>query len=1034
MSRSLLRAAAFAAAFAVPSLAHAQIALTGVGVPVTENFDTLATTGTSSTVPAGWAFLETLANANTLYAAGSGTSTGADTYSLGTGTATERAFGGQQSGSLVTTIGASFVNNTGTSLNALQLAYTGEQWRLGANTRFDRLDFQYSLDATSLATGTWVDVDAADFTSPIGTGGTVGALNGNLAANRTAITSTIGPISIPAGATFWIRWVDFNASGADDALGVDDFSLAGANIVIPPSVSIAQLFRGEGTACTTRPFAFTVSSTQDAPAGGIDFTFSALTLAGNTATADVDYVSTTTGTGSIPAGTRTGTATVLVNCDATVEPGENFTVTITGVNNGAVISGTNGSTTGVILNDDGATEREIFAIQGAGSASPFDNQLVSASANIVTAIGPEGFAIQTPAARDDNNPSTSNGVFVFTNGQNTTDSGQPLAVGDQVDVIATVDEFFDFTELTNVVGVARTSSGNALPPAVVLDATRPSRNPAALSCPGTGPGTGLNADTNFECYEGMLVSVPNGLTTAGNATFSTDTFAEVPVTASGVRSLREKGVRFLGPLVVGDNDGAGNWDGNPEVFEMDADELGVVPVGTAIAGGVSFSATGIIAFDFGDYELWPSTLSFTGPPNPLPRQVDPPTDSFELRIGSFNMLRLCDTSGTSDCLSPIPNATTLGLKLGRLSDYVRNVMRAPDVIGVQEVENIGVLQQLATRIASDGGPTYTAFLEEGNDVGGIDVGFLVNGARVNNITVTQLLATVTWNDPECTTGCPPRLHDRPPYLLEANFSGAPGGTFPFAVLNNHTRSRGPVDPDNSGNDTGSMRTREKRLRQAAQIAELVQNFQTAPATQNTPLVLVGDYNTYEVTDGYVDMIGLITGNYVEADNLLDPGEYGLSVNVVPRMFQASSAVPQNERYSYFFTEDFGAIFGYTGASNARDLPFVHLLDHVMLTRRALGYFADMQYGRTDTDAPGAFKTNDGFVAGSAIGVSDHDGGVLTLDADCVNSPELNPDGDAVCGLADNCPTVANDDQLDTDGDGIGDACELPDALFQNGFE
>ena len=145
-------------------------------------------------------------------------------------------------------------------------------------------------------------------------------------------------------------------------------------------------------------------------------------------------------------------------------------------------------------------------------------------------------------------------------------------------------------------------------------------------------------------------------------------------------------------------------------------------------------------------------------------------------------------------------------------------------------------------------------------------------------------------------------------------------------------------------------------------------------------------------------------------------------------------MPQNERYSYFFTEDFGAIFGYTGASNARDLPFVHLLDHVMLTRRALGYFADMQYGRTDTDAPGAFKTNDGFVAGSAIGVSDHDGGVLTLDADCVNSPELNPDGDAVCGLADNCPTVANDDQLDTDGDGIGDACELPDALFQNGFE
>ncbi|HET7843843.1 MAG TPA: hypothetical protein VFL14_06810, partial [Xanthomonadales bacterium] len=800
--------------------------LTGVGVPVTENFNTLASSGTSNVVPTGWAFVE--AGGDTNYTAGTGSGTAGDTYSFGAASNTERAFGQLDSNALQTTIGAQFVNNTGGALNALQVSYVGEEWRLAATGRADTLNFQVSTDATSLTTGTWTDWDTLDFNTPRTTG-TTGASDGNAAANRATVSATIGPIAIPSGATFWIRWSSANISGSDDGLAIDDFSLAGANIVIPPSLSIAQLFRGEGTSCTTRPFAFTVTSSQDAPAGGIDFTFSAQTLAGNTATADVDYVSTTTGAGNIAAGARTGTATVLVNCDSTVEPGENFTVTLTGATNGAVISGTNGSTTGIILNDDGATAREIFAIQGAGSASPFDNQLVAANANIVTAIGPEGFAIQTPAARDDGNASTSNGVFVFTNGVPTTDSGQPLAVGDEVDVIATVDEFFDFTELTNVVGVNRTSTGNALPPAIVFDATRPSRNPAALSCPGTGPGTGLNADTNFECFEGMRVSVANGLTTAGNATFSTDVFAEVPVTASGVRSLREKGVRFLGPLVPGDNDGAGNWDGNPEVFEMDADELGAVPAGTAIAGGVQFNATGIVAFDFGDYELWPSTLTFTGPANPLPRAVDPPADAFELRIASFNMLRLCDTSGTSDCLSPIPNATTLGLKLGRLSDYVRNVMRSPDVIGVQEVENIGVLTQLAARIQSDGGPTYTPYLEEGNDVGGIDVGYLVNGARVNNVVVTQLLATVTWNDPECTTGCPPRLHDRPPLLLEANFSAAPGGTFPFAVLNNHTRSRGPVDPDNSGLDTGSMRTREKRFRQAAQIAELVQSFQTAPA-------------------------------------------------------------------------------------------------------------------------------------------------------------------------------------------------------------
>ena len=34
---------------------------------------------------------------------------------------------------------------------------------------------------------------------------------------------------------------------------------------------------------------------------------------------------------------------------------------------------------------------------------------------------------------------------------------------------------------------------------------------------------------------------------------------------------------------------------------------------------------------------------------------------------------------------------------------------------------------------------------------------------------------------------------------------------------------------------------------------------------------------------------------------------------------------------------------------------------------------------------------------------------------------LDSDGDKVCDKEDNCPTVSNPDQADTDGDGIGDA-------------
>ena len=213
----------------------AQISITSTNTAFTENFDGIGSTGTANaitTLPLGWTFLETGTGANTTYAADNGATNSGNTYSFGTTASTERAFGGLQSGAVVPTIGAQFTNNTGSTITSLSISYSGEQWRLGTAGRVDRLDFQYSTTATSLSTGTWIDENNLDFTSPTNTGAT-GALNGNATANKTAITFKITGLTITSGNIFWIRWNDLNASGADDGLAVDDFSItanAGASL------------------------------------------------------------------------------------------------------------------------------------------------------------------------------------------------------------------------------------------------------------------------------------------------------------------------------------------------------------------------------------------------------------------------------------------------------------------------------------------------------------------------------------------------------------------------------------------------------------------------------------------------------------------------------------------------------------------------------------------------------------------------------------------------------------------------------------
>jgi predicted extracellular nuclease len=597
---------------------------------------------------------------------------------------------------------------------------------------------------------------------------------------------------------------------------------------------------------------------------------------------------------------------------------------------------------------------EIFEIQGNSFDSPLVGAIVTTNANIVTAVGSNRFAMQTPDARADADPDTSNGIIVFTG------SAPTVAVGDLVDVTGEMVEFFGLTEFTNNPTVTVVNSGNPLPAAVVLDANVPS--------PGLPPDA-----LAFERIEGMRVTVAAGRVCSGNQGFGSDPIAEVWITTGPERCLREPGIEFPGLP------GEALWDGNPEVFELDPNAMGLPNI--TINGGASFSAEGVIGFEFGGYELWPTSLSVTDVTLPVPVRL---RNAGEFTIGSLNLFRLFDdiddppdAAGRDDS---VVSTADYQIALAKRARYIVEVLDAPEVLGVQEVESLKVMNDLADAIrAIDPAIDYSAFLVEGNDIGTIDVGFLTRETVIVDAT-TQLGAD------ELLSVDNSLLHDRPPFLLEGRYTGN-GEPFAFAVMVNHLRSLGGIEDPTDG-----PRVRQKRLEQAQSVAQKVQDFQTTAT--DVPLVLVGDYNAFEFTDGYVDVIGQIIGNLDPAGALLSGPDL-----VTPDLVNQVLSLPAVQRYSFNFQ------------GNAQTL------DHALTSVAADPWIRGFAFGRGNADGPEVFLED----TGTAVRASDHDGYALFLMSDA--------DGDGVPDDEDNCPTTFNPDQADVDGDGIGDACDSCDATL-----
>lgn len=705
-----------------------------------------------------------------------------------------------------------------------------------------------------------------------------------------------------------------------------------------PSLSIADASVSLRNADDV-PMPFTVTLSQ---AGAADVTVHAATADDTATVAAGDYDAVNTDV-TIPAGQTTAIVTVNVHGAKAAGPDKAFKVNLTNASGDVALA--KPTAVGAILNEI-PVAAEIWQITGHDQVSPLLGKRVSTTGNIVTAVGPAGFTIQTPDSRADNDPLTSNGIYVFTS------TAPTVKAGDQVNVEATVDNYFNLPELKNAT-ITTTMHGARLPTAVVFNDKVPSNDPNALSC-----GT-----TNFQCFVGMRVSINTGMITTGNLRFSNEPFAEVYITANGQRSLRKPGVRYTVPVPDGVN--LPNWSGNPEVLKMNTADFGAVAANTPFNAGTTFKAEGVISYAFGAYTFIPSKITITKA-NPLPRPVDN-KPFYAVRVGAFNMERFCDsdfnTTFTCSGGSTEPTPDEVKLKTQRLSAYVGSVLKLPDILSVEEVKSLAVLQGLAKQLGDDYPAQYEAFLQPGHDPSGINVGFLVRTDRVRVVDVRQLDADATWDD----GGTQSFLHDHPPLLLTADVPSIIG-RMRINVISVHPKARQNVDKTGTTAD----RDRQKRFLQAQSLAKQVQALQTDRKNLLTPIMVVGDFNSYQFSDGFTDVVGLVSGKYDDSQNLLKLGK-----NIVkPALWNAVDSVPAQDRYSFLFTENFGNIQGQA----PRSVPTHQVLDHALLNTVARGLFLKMEYGRGNLDAPVQTLDDAAKETGvkKALGSSDHDGFVVDL--------------------------------------------------------
>jgi len=495
-----------------------------------------------------------------------------------------------------------------------------------------------------------------------------------------------------------------------------------------------------------------------------------------------------------------------------------------------------------------------YEIQGDGDSAAVTGQVLTRGVVTADYEGPfpnlRGFYLQDATGDDD--PSTSDAIFVFNGNRD------EVSAGDVVVVSGDAGDFFDQTQVSASDVVVCGTGASVEPTAVVL--------PMATA-------------DSYERYEGMLVRYEQTLYVTEH--FQLGRFGQVAVSggdrlyqptnvvAPGPEALALQAENDLNRILVDDTLQVQNPD--PIIWGRGGEPLSAE--NTLRGGDTTTGATGILTWTFSGtggvngggnaWRLRPQTADGAGivfdATNPRPTSA--PEVGGAVQVAGMNLLNFFNTlDDQPDACSGGVDGPDLDCRGAETTEELRRqtaktvaaiVELDADVIGVNEIENDGYGDEssLATLVDAVNGaletPTYT-YVDVDAETGQTDalgddaikVGFIYKPSEVTPVGDTAVLDT----DEFVNAG--DQAPRNRPSLAQAWQSTETGGVFVTDV--NHLKSKGSACDEDGGQDDGQGNCSAVRTRAVRTLLEWLAADPTH--VDDSDVLLVGDYNSYAEED------------------------------------------------------------------------------------------------------------------------------------------------------------------------------------------